>query len=1069
MKKGIKITLISVSSLLGLVLLTFLVACWLIFTPARLTAIVNKLSDKYLTCQSSFQKVDLTLFRTFPDAGIDIHNVVLVNPMEGTDDTLARLNSLVLAVNVRDFVKNRDIIVKQVLLDGVKANIYTNADGKSNYDIFPASETVDTSTSESSPLPDNIDIQKVKVSDFNCRYQNDADRMTALVDGLDLSVNGTLKQSVADGKMKLSTQSVQFLSRDSLMQPSISALLSDLTLSLKASGSTDDLEGALQLSLPKADISLDGTTYATDSTARRKKLLSLDIPFRANLDSMLFHLDDAALHLAQFKLDLDGSVLLPSEADSLLGTPSRDMLVDLAFSTGRWNVADLLTILPAGLTSWSEGMNLDADLQLSGSARGVVNDSLLPKVDAKLRLSDGRFYDKTILPYDFRKINADLDAELDISSYSPQPSKVTINQFDAVTGRNQISLTGTINDLLGRFLADVRLRGDIRLPDVKPMLPDDLDLDAKGKAKLDLHAKADLDQISRVDLKNMLVDGTIAFKNVDLRLDSIWAQTSDLKIALNIDPRSKKRVDHQLLNAKITGGELHANVMPSNIVADLGKVDMVAYLSDVLDTTVPFDLACDFDFGEINALVDSMQAVVGSPQGVFRMQENDADPAKVRYEINYSNSSLSLVVNDTLSLAMAGLSIKGDANYDSTRSNVLQQWSPNLDVDLKQAFVSSSELMYTLQIPNFKFNYKPELCEIASANVAFGNSDFYLSGAVTGLEKWLSHEDMLRGDLFFTSNFTNVDDLLATFSGMGSDPDTLQQQRVEDNVPKEANPFIVPKDVNVTLHTRIKECVAYENEFQELAGDICVNNGEAILNQVGFTCKATRMQLTGVYRTPRVNHIFCGLDFHLLDIQIDSLVDMIPYVDSLVPMLASFSGNADFHLCAETYLNAFYEPKYSTLRAAADVNGHDLVVMDNAKISNIAKLLRLKDWKTKDDKIMVDSLDVCLTCFRKEVEVYPFLLNSGKYQLCVAGHHDLDMNGAYHLEVVRTPLPGRLAVDVLNLDPFDLKLGKVQYVEGYRPLKNASLTEAQQRIRAMVRQSLEANVKQETRAYQGLN
>ena len=155
---------------------------------------------------------------------------------------------------------------------------------------------------------------------------------------------------------------------------------------------------------------------------------------------------------------------------------------------------------------------------------------------------------------------------------------------------------------------------------------------------------------------------------------------------------------------------------------------------------------------------------------------------------------------------------------------------------------------------------------------------------------------------------------------MGSDEDTLQKQRQEDNVPKEANPFIVPKDVNVKLNTHINRCIAFGNDLNQLGGSVTVNDGVAILDQIGFTCKAARMQLTGVYKSPRVNHLFTGLDFHLLDIDIDELIDMIPSIDTLVPMLSAFKGKADFHLAAECNLDAFYKPKMSTLLGAAAIS-----------------------------------------------------------------------------------------------------------------------------------------------------
>lgn len=50
------------------------------------------------------------------------------------------------------------------------------------------------------------------------------------------------------------------------------------------------------------------------------------------------------------------------------------------------------------------------------------------------------------------------------------------------------------------------------------------------------------------------------------------------------------------------------------------------------------------------------------------------------------------------------------------------------------------------------------------------------------------------------------------------------------------------------------------------------------------------MQLTAMYRTPRPNHIFIGLDYHILDMEISELLKMIPDVDTIMPMLRSFGG-----------------------------------------------------------------------------------------------------------------------------------------------------------------------------------
>ena len=319
---------------------------------------------------------------------------------------------------------------------------------------------------------------------------------------------------------------------------------------------------------------------------------------------------------------------------------------------------------------------------------------------------------------------------------------------------------------------------------------------------------------------------------------------------------------------------------------------------------------------------------------------------------------------------------------------------------------------------------------------------------------------MLVGELNLTSHYTDVDQLMDMFSGMGSDPDTLEQMREEDNVPKEANPFIVPRDVDFVLHTHLQRSLAFGNDLGDVAGSVTVKDGVAVLDQIGFVCKAATMQLTALYKSPRPNNLFAAIDFHLLDIQIDELLDMIPVVDTLVPMLAAFNGNANFHLAGESYLFANYQPKMSSLLGSAAISGKDLVVMDNNSIAQIAKLMQFKSWKDKDNKIKIDSLDVEMTVFRKEIEVFPFLLTLGNYQLCASGKHTLDNQCGYHVELLKNPLLAKVGVDVTgSLKSPKIALGQVRYADLYKPEKQGVVEKETLKMKQMIREALERNVR----------
>ncbi|MBP5515622.1 MAG: AsmA family protein [Bacteroidales bacterium] len=1058
MKKGVKIALISFLSLLGFLVVSVAVLMWLILTPARLTSIVNKLSDKYILCDSHFDNVDLTLVKTFPFVGLKVQGVSLVNPMDGAaSDTLAYIDELCIGLNIKEYLFKNNIELTELKLSNATANLYIDCDGKQNFDIFPKSE--DT-TSEPTKMPELISLKCIEINNLNASYIDDQSNMKAFVRNADIDVEGRYESFNIQADVTMNADRIVYASKAD--SSCLDADLRDFNLKLNAKEKYSNIDCDLSMAVKGGHFVMNGTEYTNDAVeAHDGNLLMVDAKLSADLMQNSVDIKQLTTSLKDYQLAADGMVMLPTE--------EKPMYVDVDFSTNKWHVSDLLAMLPESFTSWTEGMSLDADAELSGRAKGRVSDTELPEITANLILGGGSFNDPTILPYSFSDISADIDAVVNLNDNMVSSAK--INSLKLYTGRNKLELSGQVDDLLGIMQADAKIKGSLFLADIQKLIPQDVNFAMDGLANLNLDVSTNLEKLQQSDFKHMRMTGMIGVNELSVRYDTIFAHFSNAKIDVNLPSKMNRKMFDELLSATINSSTASADLPNIAINGAFGKNRIDVAISDIFDSLVPFRMVCDFSSNELKGAIDSLSTQMADPVGTFALIPESMTSDKIKYKLDLSTSAMNLIPNDSVMVYLAGLSIKGGANYDPSKTNTLQQWSPNFDVDLKRSYINMDQLAYVIQIPDMKFNYKPERCEIASANVVFGNSDFYLSGAVTGLEKWLSHEALLKGDLYFTSNYTNVDDLLDVFSGMGTNADTLEVQRKEDNVDTAAHPFIVPKDVDFTLHTRIKEATAFDNDLREVAGDVQIRDGVAVLNQVGFVCKAARMQLTGMYRTPRVNHIFVGLDFHLLDINIQELIDMIPYVDTIVPLLNDLEGAADFHLCAETYVNAFYKPKMSTLRGAASLTGQNLVVLDNKDIDRIAKLLQLKAWREEDSKIHVDSLDVAMTVFRKELEVYPFLLSLHKYQIVAEGRHNLDNNYDYHVELVESPLPVRLAVDVYGTLPklkFDLS-PKLRYKNLFRPSKRSDVDEAVLRLKALIRQSLEANVKSETREYQGLD
>ena len=176
-------------------------------------------------------------------------------------------------------------------------------------------------------------------------------------------------------------------------------------------------------------------------------------------------------------------------------------------------------------------------------------------------------------------------------------------------------------------------------------------------------------------------------------------------------------------------------------------------------------------------------------------------------------------------------------------------------------------------------------------------------------------------------------------------------------------------------------------------------------------------------------------------------------IDSMIPMLKSFKGNAEFHLAGETFLNQNYQLKTSTLRGACSIFGKDLVVLDSETFDKIAKLLLFK--KKTENK--VDSISAEVTLYKKEVDIYPFVVSMDNYMVALGGRHNLDMTFDYHVNVLS---PIYLGVDVTGtFDDLSIKLGKCIYAKDFRPIFHNSVDTQSAELRAIIRESMRKNVK----------
>ena len=1022
MKKALKITLISLGSLFLVIAIAVSIALFSIFSPSKLAKIVNSQADKFLTCDFHIDKVGLTFFKTFPKIGLDLENVVLKNPQKAAvSDTLLYVKDCVATFNIRELLNNKHAQIHDFSLKDGVVNLYVDENGKGNYDVFR------TDPNDTTSFDYTIDLQKVKAKNIDVHYQNEQSKLEADLQQMDLTVKGAFENQNINGKLDANAKSLLFVMSDSTR-----INLSGQNLEASYDGSFTDfnlINGVADVQLQNARLLIDTSLYVNDLDA------SFYSKLRADFEAQRYDLKETVIKVDGHSLLVDGLV----QQDTI----RHGYYTDLHYETDEWKIVDIIPIIPEAIIGNAlDDIKIDGNMQIQGTVKGTYYPNHLPFINSDIVWKNGSFAMQGF-PLDFEKVNGRFDLDLDLN----ERSDLTIKSLSATTRkRNQLSATGTVKNLFGKMLCDIVANGKLHITDFKDFLPEDF---TRYDGKADLQVKTQLvynpeTEFSIDNISKATIDGQLT--NLELLYhDTMLLISPQMQVAVEFPVMQRPYKINEWLNAKINAGALSIS-NPGQYAVSASDIHLDAYTNNLLDSTIELKFATTYQFDQLNVQADTIFAQMSQPKGVFVYQNSD------KIQIDYVGSTVNATVGNAVKFHTQTLNLHAKTDYKEKEENLLLRWSPTVQLQLANAKAELQDITHAVEFPMLNVDFNPQKCVLKKANLKFGQSDINLTGNITGIETYMHDKGLLKGNLELVANYLNLNELMDFVSGFGA-PDSLSAQAEASAEQNEETPFIVPFGVDVNMTTTIKKALYEESEFRNIAGRVYVKDGVLVLEEMGLTNDAARMQLTAMYRTPRMNHLFLGFDFHLLDIKIDKLIAMIPEVDTILPMLKSFSGSAEFHFAAETYLKSNYDIKYSTLRGAAAINGHDLVVLDNETYRNIAKKLMFS--KKTENKI--DSLSTEITIFRNEIDVYPFLLSIDKYSAIISGRHNLDMTYDYNISLVK---PVRIGLDIIGLsDKLKFKVGKAKYATLFKPEKQNVVESNILELKTLINKTLQANVR----------
>ena len=1103
-KKTLKISGITLGSIVGLLLILVLLVCILVFSSSSLTNIAEKAIDKYSPARAKIDDVDLTLVGTYPFLGFRLNGLVVYDDMEDSpSDTLAAIDEFTVTVDFKSLYKEKKIILTNLFIDGVSANLFTAADGRSNLDVFglePAEE--EPEPEESGDLDIYADLQKISVERVNASYIDLSSGTKAAIDRFGIELKGLLNYDSLEAKtgVKIAkiTAAIQNDSTD------ISASLDDLRINGNLTKFGEDVNADLTLNLKQTNAAMgdikariDGIKFVLDKvccTLGSEGLGDVVAGLRADVSDIKASLPGISASTGAIVMKTPKAVFTGDSAhveDFTFDT--RAIAVEMVDSAGNITKADIEKVL-VGLNS---GLKLDMSnvaaavaLAVEGltfdmggeTPIGVQSDEIRLDLNAGLKTDDLAADTKLTIP----SIDVVMGGETYVPGWSlgltlPLEAKTDMSRFAILNGANVdvngqrigFSGNGTMGST-GNIAGRVRINTmeDLDLDRLVAMIPESFQsllegIDVHGTVGLDINVKGGMNE------QGPVLDKATA----DIRLQQLEASMNDSlkaasgKLTAHVNYPSLVAVDKDRMTADVAlaATDLQVTMVDSTTInASIDGFDLNASAAVLLDQLDKSNVQVDIKARRIEGDMDTIFGTLNNTAVKLNMAPQ-GDVIAMRADIGLE--SLTAGMGCALAASLGATRLQAFAQYDSTKQDVLSQFNPEVKMTLKDGKVDM--LAEPVVLKTLDFDFSLGRFNINECRAEIDDSDLQIWGDVYNIGEFLNETGLLTGELYVESDHVNVNKLMTLAGTTEADTLALEQTAQEIEAGQDtitASPIMIPKGIDLTLYTNLSNVDFNDHTFNNVGGDVSIKDGVIILQELGFSSKAAEMQLTAIYRTPNVEDRFMELDFHLLDIEIDELIDLVPAVDSIVPMLKALSGKAQFHLSAQTYLEPDYVthgplyPQMSSLIGNAVIEGANLVVLDNEVFNSIKRKLLM----SKDASPVIDSLDVELQVSDEKVDLYPTRIKMDRYEAIISGRHNIDagLSCNYNVSVTQTPLPIRLGVtisgsleDIANFPIRHIKVGKAKYGKLYRPEKSGAVEEAILRRKNTILGAARSNVR----------
>ncbi len=474
---------------------------------AKIAQAINEKVDAKVT----FANADLSLFKNFPNANVTLDKLVIINKAPFAGDTLVSLGELNLKMSIKELFKgkNEALNIQGISSKNGLINIIFNKDGIGNYDIALKDDKKDDG--KSNPL--NLKIKEYKLENFRFKYFDEGSKIKMVIDSLDHEGTGDFAAQKLDlitkstAKISLDMDKVNYMKNIKLtLDATLGIDLEKRKYSFKENKAKInelplEFNGFVQLVEAGQDYDL---TFKTPTSSFKNFLGLIPSAYAASLDNVKTSGDFTVVGFAKGLYSQTSvpkfNVAIASNNASFQYPNLPKSVKDIVIDTKIINETGILNDTYVNLDKLSFSIdkdvfnakanikNISTNALVDAALKGTINLGNLSQaypVKLKKPLSGilkadvtSRFDMQSVEKSEYQNINnagtmslsgfkyADENGKtMNISNALVQfnPSRVNLQQFNATTGKSDISVTGILENFYGFMFRNQELKGNFNM------------------------------------------------------------------------------------------------------------------------------------------------------------------------------------------------------------------------------------------------------------------------------------------------------------------------------------------------------------------------------------------------------------------------------------------------------------------------------------------------------------------------------------------------------------------------------------------------------------------------------